>query len=157
MQVRFTLDSGIFNSSLVEKTFGAVVTETAHIVRDAAITSIVSGTPGGNIHRRGITRNNLAGVSRNAGARSAGANGGLHRASAPGQPPANETGYLISSIGVRTAGRLSAEVVAAAPYALALEYGTNRIAPRPFLNPAAAATESQFIAKIENAINELIK
>lgn len=58
-----------------------------------------------------------------------------HQASAPGQPPASDTGTLANSIGVeRLPDR--AEISAVTPYALPLEWGTRRMAPRPFMTRA---------------------
>ncbi len=59
-----------------------------------------------------------------------------HQASAPGEPPATDTGSLASS-GVADAKGLEAFVVYRMVYAKWLEYGTRHIAPRPFLFPAA--------------------
>lgn len=64
-----------------------------------------------------------------------------HRASAPGMPPASDTGQLLASIGHRilvedtVIGRVYADKV----YALYLEHGTRYMAPRPFLVPALHA------------------
>lgn len=58
-----------------------------------------------------------------------------HRASAPGQPPASDTGTLANSIGVER-GQMKSEIHAVTPYALALEWGSRRIAPRPFMTRA---------------------
>ncbi|HPE48701.1 MAG TPA: hypothetical protein PLR76_09895 [Hyphomonas sp.] len=61
--------------------------------------------------------------------------GTVHRASAPGEPPAPNTGRL------RQAAATGAEVIGTTgivsvntEYAAALEYGTERMAPRPFLS-----------------------
>ena len=70
--------------------------------------------------------------------------------SAPGEPPARVSGELMDSVayGVTGTGRgPSLAVGAGAPYALALEYGTRRMAPRPFLRPALAEMEEE-IARI---------
>jgi HK97 gp10 family phage protein len=67
-----------------------------------------------------------------------------HRASAPGAPPAVDLGRLRSSINHRlgTDSRgLFAVVGTKVAYARALELGTSRMAPRPFLRPALAATD----------------
>jgi len=64
-----------------------------------------------------------------------------HRASAPGQPPAVDTGRLRSSITYElgTSGRvLVARVGTNVNYARHLELGTSRMRPRPFLRPALA-------------------
>ena len=70
--------------------------------------------------------------------------------SAPGEPPARVTGELLDSVAyevLETEKGLSVTVGTAAPYALALEYGTRRMAPRPFLRPAFAEMEEE-IARI---------
>lgn len=63
----------------------------------------------------------------------------IHRASAPGQAPANDTGNLIGSIhhiqGQDQGGTVSSSVVVTASYAKWLEYGTRRMAERPFVRP----------------------
>lgn len=65
--------------------------------------------------------------------------GTSHKASAPGEPPASDTGRLLNSIGHTmydgAQGR-SARVSAKTKYALWLELGTRYMAPRPFMRPA---------------------
>lgn len=66
---------------------------------------------------------------------------GRHRASAPGDPPATDTGRLVTSIGNELATDekgLHARVGTNVKYALFLELGTRRMAPRPFLRRALA-------------------
>lgn len=58
-------------------------------------------------------------------------NGGLHRASAPGEPPANDTGALAGSIAVIQSASLETAVGTSVNYAQFLESGTSRLAPRP--------------------------
>jgi hypothetical protein len=62
-----------------------------------------------------------------------------HRASAPGEYSANDTGSLISSIGGRNS-LTQMRVWARAPHAGFQEYGTSRMAPRP--NIANAVRDS---------------
>ena len=71
-----------------------------------------------------------------------------HRASAPGDPPARDTGRLMESIAVTkraTAQDLTSETgprTQSFPdkyYAAFMEYGTRKIAPRPFVRPTANA------------------
>ena len=60
-------------------------------------------------------------------------------ASAAGEPPATDTGFLVSSISYkvnRTNNEVVGTVSVSAPYAPHLEFGTTHIAPRPFLQPA---------------------
>lgn len=61
-----------------------------------------------------------------------------HIASAPGQPPAPDTGRMRAATthevivsGLRVIARVTVNV----DYALGLELGTERIAPRPFIRP----------------------
>jgi HK97 gp10 family phage protein len=65
------------------------------------------------------------------------------RASAPGEPPARQTGTLQASITepqVRKSGNaIVGEMRITAPYAVFLERGTSRMAPRPFAQPAVDA------------------
>ena len=62
-----------------------------------------------------------------------------HTASAKGEPPASDTGFLVSNItsSVRKQGTsVVGQIVAAAPYAPWLEFGTSTIEKRPFMQPA---------------------
>lgn len=62
-----------------------------------------------------------------------------HQASAPGEPPATDTGMLIASIvadAVLEGDEIAGFVDARAEYAVHLEYGTRKMAARPFLIPA---------------------
>lgn len=65
-----------------------------------------------------------------------------HQASAPGQPPASDTGRLMASIHHQMVGAgqsVQAQIGSDVQYALYLELGTRYMAPRPFLRPALAA------------------
>ena len=62
-----------------------------------------------------------------------------HTASAPDEPPASDTGFLINSISSRVRKKdkeVIGQVIASAPYAPHLEFGTRDIRPRPFMQPA---------------------
>ncbi|OGT55482.1 MAG: hypothetical protein A3E01_09240 [Gammaproteobacteria bacterium RIFCSPHIGHO2_12_FULL_63_22] len=60
-----------------------------------------------------------------------------HVVSAPGEPPNSDTHLLDRSIEATKTGPLTAEVSANAPYAAALEFGTSKMAARPYMKPAA--------------------
>lgn len=69
----------------------------------------------------------------------------VRRASAPGEAPAIDTGNLVNSLETRKTGVGSAVVEAGAEYAAALEFGTRKMAPRPFLRPAADRAWAKFL------------
>ncbi|BDP42923.1 hypothetical protein DAETH_28920 [Deinococcus aetherius] len=60
-----------------------------------------------------------------------------HTASAPGDPPAVDTGRLRQSIVALKIAPGRWRVGTNVEYAFWLEFGTRRIAPRPFMRPAA--------------------
>lgn len=69
---------------------------------------------------------------------------GNHQASAPGEPPASDTGRLVSSLRWEfTGSRLSIRIIAGTEYAAYLEFGTSIMLPRPFLRRAILETEAQ--------------
>jgi hypothetical protein len=61
--------------------------------------------------------------------------GQIHIASSPGNPPRIDTGTLINSIHVRRAGVARYMVVAGVDYAIILEFGSSKVAARPFMVP----------------------
>jgi HK97 gp10 family phage protein len=73
-----------------------------------------------------------------------------YTASAPGEPPAKVEADLVNSIKIEV-GRsgLSARVYTADPKGHLMEYGTVKIAPRPFLRPALAAMKGQVLKLLE--------
>jgi HK97 gp10 family phage protein len=79
--------------------------------------------------------------------------GNPNRSSAPGESPARQTGRLISMIETRyEVPRLAAIVNAGASYAPGLEFGTEKMAPRPFMRPSLIKMRQQ----IEDAVREKI-
>jgi len=63
-----------------------------------------------------------------------------HRASAPNQPPASDTGFLASQItmdvDVKSNGTVVGQIISSAPYSKHLEFGTTQMTERPFMQPA---------------------
>ena len=62
-----------------------------------------------------------------------------HTASAEGEPPASDTGFLVGSISSNVKKQGTAvvgQIIASASYAPHLEFGTSTIRPRPFMQPA---------------------
>lgn len=94
------------------------VVRATEAIREEAVSLILNTPKTGRVYRR---------------------NGVEHTASAPGEPPASDTGELVNSLKtVYDASKLSGTVVASAPHAPHLEYGTRNMEPRPFLRPAVA-------------------
>lgn len=86
------------------------------IVRNAARKSILKGPKSGKKYRFG---------------------GVEHIASAPGEAPANRSGRLLSTIEPTVDEQgLSVSITASTVYAKFLEFGTRKMAARPFMNPA---------------------
>jgi hypothetical protein len=77
----------------------------------------------------------------------------FHRASAPGEAPATDTGLLATSGYTEKKGTADHEVGFTAEYAQKLEFGTpgGKIAPRPFLRPAIEQYRDGFIAAMREA------
>lgn len=63
--------------------------------------------------------------------------GKYHVSSAPGEPPNNDTGVLVGNIETVQLTPLKVEVSSNAPYSAYLEFGSSKMAPRPFMTPAA--------------------
>lgn len=94
-------------------------------IRANAIRRIQSGDKSGVIYRRG---------------------GVEHQASAPGEAPASDTGTLVQ----RTRTELnpqavSGQVIFATAYAAALEFGTEKMAARPYARPALAEEREKIV------------
>lgn len=121
----------------------------AHLVHDEAVRLITSGPKTGRLYRRrGVT----------------------HQASAPGEAPASDSGQLAQSGNVQNRpGEAAATVSFSTIYARSLElgsaykisaggfepdaaaqleFGTQSLAPRPFLRPALANMGPQIVATI---------
>jgi HK97 gp10 family phage protein len=76
-----------------------------------------------------------------------------HTASAPDQPPATDTGRLKNSIEFNALDDLTATVGSKLAYATYLEYGTSRMANRPFFRPAIEKIQPKYQERLEKAIN----
>lgn len=83
------------------------------ITRNALIETLNSGSPGrGRVYQRGSV---------------------THQASAPGDVPAIDTGRLIGSINIARIGPMRVRVGTNVKYAYSLEFGTRRVAARPWV------------------------
>ena len=79
-----------------------------------------------------------------------------HRASAPGEAPANDTGALARSIQANIEGK-TAEVFTNIEYAAWLEFGTLNIEPRPFLFPALEKERPKWDARLNRIVEQAAK
>jgi len=83
-----------------------------------------------------------------------------HHASAPGEAPASDTGRLVNSITAYPASNGESMTVAGrgtAKYAPLLEFGTSRIAPRPFMLPALEKSKAWIAARLQDAMRRGIE
>lgn len=104
-----------------------------NLVRNEAINSITSGTRSGRTYRRRSV---------------------VRVASAPGEPPRADTGFLHNNITVQSnIPMLLVTVNSAAKYSAALEYGTRKMAARPFMRPALM----KHIASVDRIITAEVK
>jgi HK97 gp10 family phage protein len=116
------------------------VSEGAETVRAAAITAM-RGSKSGRVYRTP---------------------GGPRRASAPGEAPAVVSGRLIDSLAVRASddgltARVGVEDPAAATYARSLEFGTSKMAARPWLVPALEASRDEIERRIRETLRAAIR
>ena len=80
--------------------------------------------------------------------------GNPRMSSAPGEAPASAAGNDLDKsiyskkISKRNANPAIAEFGSTSPYAMSLEYGTEKMAPRPFMRPAAEKLRSKDVESI---------
>lgn len=79
----------------------------------------------------------------------------VHRASAAGEPPASDTGFLANNIlfQIDTDG-LAGSVDSRAGYSSYLEFGTRTLAARPFMQPALEQNKNKIKAMIASEIKK---
>lgn len=111
----------------------------AEKVRGDAIKSIHRGPKTGTVYVRGSGRN----LSKR------------HRASAPGEAPATDTGNLVGTVFTKVE-ETQGEVGFTAPYGYWLEYGTLKMKPRPFLNPALEKNKDYFEGRLKQGIEKAV-
>jgi phage gpG-like protein len=78
--------------------------------------------------------------------------------SRPGEAPRMDSGRLRDSIFARVgADGFSAEVGTDLDYGAQLEFGTQRMAPRPWLHPAFEASKSRIKARLRKAARDALR
>ena len=126
----------------MEIPFQEIVKGGAQLIRTEAIKSIQTGAKSGVMYQKYNPRRE-------------------HRASAPGQAPASDTGNLVSKIIVKQKTKNITNVESNADYSAFLEYGTSKMQPRPFMLPAFEKSKKPIInavfKRVKNKIEEYTK
>ena len=118
----------------MEIPFQQIVKGGGQLIRTEAIKSIQTGAKSGVVYQKYNPRRE-------------------HRASAPGQAPASDTGNLVSKIIVKQKTKNIVNVESNADYSAFLEYGTSKMDPRPFMLPAFEKSKKPIL----NAVFKRIK
>lgn len=80
-----------------------------------------------------------------------------HVPSKPGEPPNQDTGRLGDNIETVQRGPLLVEVSSNAPYSTPLEFGTSKMAARPFMRPARDKKRAEVVALVERAVSQAVR
>jgi HK97 gp10 family phage protein len=116
-----------------DKYVAEVVNGTAQNIRTTAIKSIQRGTKSGVVYQKYAPNR-------------------THQASAPGQAPASDTTALWKNITSEIDGK-QATITSNAEYSAALEFGTERIRPRPFMVPAMEQARPKFEKDLQKIVD----
>ena len=82
--------------------------------------------------------------------------GKRHVASLPGQAPNANTRFLDTHIITDQPDVLKARVISQAPYAAFLEYGTAKMAARPYMRPAVARRRGDVVELVRSAVQNVV-
>lgn len=80
-----------------------------------------------------------------------------HVVSAPNTPPNNEFGDLANGFEVLQPSPLEVVVQATAAHSVPLEFGTSKMASRPFFRPAREAKKKEARAKFAKTVDQIVK
>ena len=80
-----------------------------------------------------------------------------HVPSLPGQPPNADTRFLDGNIETEIGGPTLVTITSKAPYSAALEYGTSKMAARPFMRPATEKHRKDVIRLVGDAVSLTVK
>tara|TARA_Y100000401_G_C8151219_1_gene139688 strand:+ start:42 stop:491 length:450 start_codon:yes stop_codon:yes gene_type:complete len=80
-----------------------------------------------------------------------------HQASAKGEAPASDTGFLVSQIKVQKKNPDEVVVESTAPYSAFLEFGTSQMGERPFMHPATMRAFPKIAKAVFNKVVEKVK
>lgn len=80
-----------------------------------------------------------------------------HVPSRPGEPPNRDSGVLSGNIEALQEGPLRAVASSNAPYSQELEFGTSKMAARPFMRPAAEKVRPKVQKLVAQAVAKAIR
>jgi len=85
--------------------------------------------------------------------------GAGHVPSLPGQPPNRDTGHLDTNIEteIKAQNPPTVHVTSHAEYSAALEYGTSKMAERPFMRPATEKNRKNVSSKVAETVRVTIR
>lgn len=80
-----------------------------------------------------------------------------HVPSKPGEPPSNDSGVLANNIEVTQPAVDEVVVSSNAPYGAALEWGTSKMAARPYFRPARDAKKKEARKRFAEQVDKIVK
>jgi HK97 gp10 family phage protein len=125
----------------------------AHIARLKALPALAERNVTKALFAAGQLIENEAALSITRGAVS----GKGHVASKPGEAPNADTHRLDRSIETTRIAPLRVKVTANSGYAAALEFGTSKVAPRPFMRPARDKKKDEARDLVAKALNTALR
>ena len=122
----------------LQEPFREVIKGGGQLIRGEAIKSIQTGPKSGRTYEKYNPRR-------------------THKASAPGEAPASDTGNLVSQIRVKEENKDLVKVESNALYSSFLEFGTSKMLARPFLFPATERSRPIIVQAVFNKVKQEIQ
>ena len=121
-------------SADIRKKMQQVITYGINATRNTAVDNILRGAKSGETYVKYNQRR-------------------THQASASGQFPASDTGFLANNIVTSIQGNgLEGEVISQAEYSQYLEYGTSKMGARPFMQPSLEQNRPKIRARLRKLL-----
>ena len=121
-------------SADIRKKMQQVITYGINATRNTAVDNILRGAKSGETYVKYNPRR-------------------THQASASGQFPASDTGFLANNIITNMQGNgLEGEVISQAEYSQYLEYGTSKMGARPFMQPSLEQNRPKIRARLRKLL-----
>lgn len=117
-----------------ESNVKSAIRRSGNLVRTTAVDSILQGAKSGVVYELYNPRR-------------------THRSSAAGEPPASDTGRLVSNIFTTFEDNgFTSNIESRVDYSAYLEFGTSKMAARPFLQPALEENKQKIRKLIRDAV-----